>query len=459
MSQRPIVVLGGGVSGLGAAWRLASRGVPVIVLERDPEVGGLSKSRRENGCGLDVGPHSFFSEEGDIVATVLELFDPPLEPSPRKVKFYYQGRYLDYPLSARSVLLQMGPWTGLRCALSYLAGRFTRRPRPVDGKDESVEQWAVASFGRHLYRTFFKPYTEQFWKVPCRELSSRSIPTHTRMSFANTLRILLHRKTEKIDASLIEREMLPTYYPPTGFGEIPERIAAAVSAAGGTVLTASRAVAIETGDPGGPRVVYERDGRTETVEAASVISTIPLNDCVRALRPAPPPDVLESARRLDYRPLVILGMVTSKPDILEASYIYVMNRPFNRISEMNKFSPGTSPPGKNILVVEIPCLADSIVWKASAEHLYEMCSASLAEDGFIEPGEVEDLILIKSPAAYPIYRLDYAAHLGRLLEHVAARPSLSTLGRSGEFMYMDIDKCLSRAFAFADRLLAEGTAP
>jgi len=80
-------------------------------------------------------------------------------------------------------------------------------------EEETVEDWAIASFGEHLYRTFFKPYTEQFWKIPCSELSSRTIPTHTRMSFINTLRLLLLKPIGKTDSSLIEREILPTYYP------------------------------------------------------------------------------------------------------------------------------------------------------------------------------------------------------------------------------------------------------
>ncbi len=62
-----VVVLGGGVSGLGLAWRLASRGVSVDVLEADSIVGGLAKTVDEDGYRIDMGPHSFFSEEDWII--------------------------------------------------------------------------------------------------------------------------------------------------------------------------------------------------------------------------------------------------------------------------------------------------------------------------------------------------------------------------------------------------------
>ena len=42
MDQRPIVIIGGGFSGLAAAYDLARRGFAVEVLEADREVGGLA---------------------------------------------------------------------------------------------------------------------------------------------------------------------------------------------------------------------------------------------------------------------------------------------------------------------------------------------------------------------------------------------------------------------------------
>jgi len=71
------------------------------------------------------------------------------------------------------------------------------------------------------------------------------------------------------------------------------------------------------------------------------------------------------AEKLDYRSLIALGMVMEKQNILKCSYIYVLDRPYNRISEMNEFSPTTSPEGENILMVEMPCLRNSVLWSAS----------------------------------------------------------------------------------------------
>ena len=100
----PVIILGGGVSGLSAAWKLAARGIPVTVLEASSRVGGLASTVRQNGYALDFGPHSFFAEDDSVLHTVLGLFSNPLMPMQRNVKFYYRGKYLDYPFSAISIL-------------------------------------------------------------------------------------------------------------------------------------------------------------------------------------------------------------------------------------------------------------------------------------------------------------------------------------------------------------------
>ena len=238
-----IIILGAGVTGLSLSWRLGLLGVKTTVLESSKTIGGLAGMLREDGYCMDFGPHSFFSEDTEILDTVLKLFDNTLKPRPRRVKFYYQGKFLDYPLTPYGILFQMGFWPGVRAALSFIKSKIKPRARvPIEA--ETVEDWAIGSFGEHLFRTFFKPYTEQFWKVPCTELSSRSIPTHTRMSFINTCRLLLQQRQAKIDPSLIEREMLPTYYPDSGFGEIPEQITNAVRDAGGQIYLECRAVGV-----------------------------------------------------------------------------------------------------------------------------------------------------------------------------------------------------------------------
>lgn len=448
-----MIVLGAGVSGVSLAWRLAQQGISVCVLEADPVVGGLAKTHREGGYAIDVGAHSFFSDDPEILRVVFGLLGAPLAEQRRRVKLLYQGRYLDYPLTTQAVLWQMGLANGVASLAGFLAAKAFYRLPPVEHPDDwSVEEWAIANFGWHLYRTFFQPYTEQFWKIPCAQLSARTIPTHTQMSFLHACRLLLRRAVSGRNMSLAERETLPMYYPPGGFGAIPEAIAAAAVAAGATVRVDSPAERVELLGAGRVRVHHASPAGSAYVDGRHVVSTIPLDKLIPMLVPAAPGDVLASAARLEYRALRALGMVTDRQNILGCNYVYVLNHPYKRILDMNSFSPQSSPPGRNILTVDIPCVLGSAGWEVSKEELFDMCIGSLSADGFLDPGDVLDLVQVRSPAAYPVYRKGYRGELARVRAHLAAHDELSTLGRCGEFRYQDIDGCMQGAFRMAGEL-------
>ena len=263
-------------------------------------------------------------------------------------------------MTATSVLLQMGLISGLRSGISFLKSKIAfGKSGGVNTEEETVEEWAKANFGNYLYESFFKPYTEQFWKVPCHELSSRSIPSHTRMSFFKTLKMLLLSKLSEKNLSQVEREKLPTYYPERGFGEITERVADAVRKAGGRIHLESPAIEIDTVSDDGVTIYYEERGERREIHGTHLVSTIPLHLFVKMMRPEPSAEVLESTDRLDYRSLVALGIITERQDILDCGYIYLLDRPYNRISEMNNFGEDTSPEGENILCLEI-CLSPAV---------------------------------------------------------------------------------------------------
>lgn len=460
--KKNVIVLGSGISGLSAAWRLSDNGIEVDIFESSLSVGGLAGTLREGRYFMDIGPHSFFSEDEQIVNTVHRLFENKLQPRMRKVKLYYKGKYINYPLTTQGVFFQMGFSSGILAVSSFLKSRLTPYKNILVSKTgETVQDWAITNFGEYLYQTFFKPYTEQFWKIPCSELSSSAIPKHTRMNFMNTLKLLLCKKFSKQKESLIGRDTLPTYYPDNGFAEIAEKIAGLIKKNHGRIHLGCEVTDITELPNGKMRIFYHCNGEQKKMDGDYIISTIPLPLLVEMLNPSAPSEVIASANKLEYRSLVVLGMLLERQKILNCECLYLLNRPFNRIFEMSEFSSHASLSGESIIAVEIPCLRDSAIWAATKEELFDMCSASIYEDGFINNGDdVKKLFLVKAPYAYPIYRKDYAAHLKRITDYLKKYKSLATLGRCGEFMYMDIDECMKRAFNFVNSyFLTFGNSP
>ncbi|MSR76716.1 MAG: hypothetical protein EXS63_00600 [Candidatus Omnitrophica bacterium] len=440
--KRSVIIFGAGVSGLTLGWKLAKQNYQVRILEASSQVGGLAGTIRQKGYCLDFGPHSFFTDDEEISKIFHHLFPSPLPPLSRRVRFRYQGKYLDYPLTAQSVLFQMGLHQGLKALGSFLITRFAPSKEPPL-HEQSVKDWAVRHFGRHLYETFFKPYTEQFWKIPAEDLSAQSIPTSTRTGFFKALHLMLQKNSPGKNPSLMERETLPTFYPSTGYGELPERILAEFLRAGGKLVLDSKVTGLEH--------LPSNEFRIETVEnqtitnylADIVVSTIPLPVLIQTLEPAVSPEVRDAANRLKYRPLIVLGLMTSKQKVLrDWMYVYFLDRSYNRIFETSQFSSSACPPGKNLLALEIPCSFQDPLYCATAEDLLEKVLPDLHRDGLLERGDIEGMMLVKSKYAYPIYHLEYRKHLALVHQYLSSIPNLHILGRTGEFRYMDADRCM-----------------
>src|SRR5436309_15369518 len=69
----PIAIIGGGISGLSAAYYLAKRGVPSAVIEKRPRLGGVIQTERIDGCLVEGGPDSFLSAKPWAMDLIREL--------------------------------------------------------------------------------------------------------------------------------------------------------------------------------------------------------------------------------------------------------------------------------------------------------------------------------------------------------------------------------------------------
>src|ERR1700704_6092449 len=74
MSSVPIfLVIGGGISGLSAAYDLTRAGADCTILEKQPRAGGVIETRVTDGCILECGPDSFLSAKPAALALIKEL--------------------------------------------------------------------------------------------------------------------------------------------------------------------------------------------------------------------------------------------------------------------------------------------------------------------------------------------------------------------------------------------------
>lgn len=457
--MKKIIIIGAGVSGLSAAWELSNLGYKTTIIESDKQIGGLAKSVVMEDYILDIGPHSFFTEDKEVYDRVISLFkgeESAMPYSKRRVKMYFRGKYVDYPLSVKSVLFQMGivsPFLSTFSFLkSYIKDLISRKNKSPDRK-LTVEEWAIENFGKYLFLNFFKPYTEQFWKIKTSELSHRVIPSSKKMDFAKTLKHLLIKKYLEIsrrepgNLSLVERESLPSYYPKKGFGDIPVRIGKEILKKNNEIFTNCTVEKIFFEDES----IKIKTNKNVFI-GDHVISTIPLNQVIKKISPEPAEPVLTSSQKLDYLSLILVYIITKKRNVLNCQYCYYINKPYNRISEMNFFSEETSPKDENLLAVEISCHYKDSTWQLTDEKLFNLCIESMKNDKILDPSEVINFKVLKFPSVYPIYRKDYDKNLDTVKSYFSNTKNFSSIGRQGQFFYGDIDQMIRVGFDTARKI-------
>ena len=87
---------------------------------------------------------------------------------PRRSRIYYLRKFFDYPITlTANTLKNLGVIRMARVGTSYMISRV-HQIKP----EKSLEDFLINRFGRELYLTFFKSYTEKVWGTPCHEISA-----------------------------------------------------------------------------------------------------------------------------------------------------------------------------------------------------------------------------------------------------------------------------------------------
>src|SRR3954471_15319825 len=161
------VIAGGGPAGLTGAYELTKHGHSCVVLEADPQlVGGISRTDQYKGYRFDIGGHRFSAKGEEVTRLWREILGDELIERDRLSRIYYSRKFFYYPLKPFDALSKLGVLRATRMVLSYVKARI----RPIK-PERSYEDWLVNRFGRLLFETFFKTYTEKLWGMSTDSIS------------------------------------------------------------------------------------------------------------------------------------------------------------------------------------------------------------------------------------------------------------------------------------------------
>jgi oxygen-dependent protoporphyrinogen oxidase len=179
----PTVIIGAGISGLSAAYRLARHGLPSIVLDPRPRPGGVIETVRVNDFTIEGGPDSFLAAKPDALALIRELgLESDVIASndyQRKTYIRKRGRMVEMP----DGLMMVVPTKILPMARSPLLGwstklrmglEFFRRPGPKQ-PDRSIADFIEDHYGIETVDYLAEPLLSGVYGGDPRNLSVRSV--------------------------------------------------------------------------------------------------------------------------------------------------------------------------------------------------------------------------------------------------------------------------------------------
>ncbi len=178
-----VVVIGGGIAGLSAAYYLAKGGLASTIVESRPRLGGVIETLSVEGCTIEAGPDSFLAIKPAAFDLLRELgLEEQVIGSNdhlRKTFVRKRGRLIALP----DGLMMMVPTRILPLLTTRLVGwptklrmglELLRAPKPA-AADQSVAQFVEEHYGVEAVEYLVEPLLSGVYGGDPRELSVTSV--------------------------------------------------------------------------------------------------------------------------------------------------------------------------------------------------------------------------------------------------------------------------------------------
>jgi protoporphyrinogen oxidase len=486
--MRTAVIIGAGPAGLTAAYELLQHtDIIPIVLEASADTGGLSKTVNYKGNRMDIGGHRFFSKSKTVMDWWQHILPIEADGSPLTITYHNQtatiqtnaaaatntddvllvrsrlsrifflGKFFGYPLSLNSSTIKnLGLVRIVRIGFSYMRAKFF----PIKN-EATLEDFFINRFGKELYLTFFKDYTEKVWGVPTHNISAAWGAQRIKsLSLLKTIRHAIFKKKKKeqdinqqgTETSLIEKFLYPKFGP----GHLWETVAKHIIQKGGQIIYNQQVKSIINTTDAIETITAQHTitNVSTTYKAHYFISTMPVKDLVAALTTAAPAEVLAVSNNLVYRDFITVGLllknlIIKNPDgsPVKDNWIYIQEKTvkLGRLQIFNNWSPAMVADSNTVwLGLEYFCNEGDELWNKTDAEMLVFARQELAAIHIIHEADVLDGTVIRMPKTYPSYIGAYE-QFDTIRNYIDGYHNLFLIGRNGMHKYNNQDHSMLTA--------------
>ena len=427
-------ILGSGPAGLATGLELIKNGInDIIIIDKNDIVGGLARTVLFNETRFDVGPHRFFTKNKEINRLWHNTLGKDFIEVNRLTRIMYNKKLFNYPISAFDALSKLGLSNSTHALLSYL-NTFLKSKNNIT----TFEDWISANFGKKLYETFFKTYTEKVWGIPCNEIGKEF--AEQRIKGLNILEVIKNTfyKSNK-PKTLIDK----FNYPILGAGQMYEAWADKITSSGGNIILGSEVVNINQKDDLIESIeIISKDKKKLIINASQFFSSIPITHFFKLLNPQPKKRISIANSNLYYREHITVNLVISQTGIFPDQWMYIHEPSVKmaRIANYNNFSETMIPNKRTTAIsVEYFTFQNDKIWSMKNDDLVNLAINELVDTKIIDKLSIIEGSVIRETESYPTYYLGYKEHYNILKDEIDKFKNLATIGRGGMYKYNNQD--------------------
>ncbi|GGO70697.1 protoporphyrinogen oxidase [Nonomuraea cavernae] len=452
-----VVVVGGGISGLAAAWHLRQAGgdrIRITVLEGAPRVGGKLLASPVAGVSVDVGAEAMLARrpEGKELAKAAGLGDDLMSPGSAGSAILSRGALR--PMPRRQVM-------GVPADLAELAKSGILSPGgllrvPMDQilpptlvrTDVSVAAYIRARMGGEVLDRLVEPLLGGVYAGRADKLSLEATMPQVAAA-ARSERSLLSAARRMAEES--PRDAGPVFTTlRDGMGSLPEAVAKAAEADVRTGVTVRELCRTEQGW----RLVTGPVPKPEVIDADAVIVAVPAPAAARLLGAEVPGAATELAK-IEYASMAVVTL---------AYPVAAFPEPPARTGYLVPPVEGRPVKAVTFSSVKWPHLAGDLVLlrcsigRVGEEHLLQRDDAELVSLGTAEMAGVMgvrglpvDTRVTRWGGGLPQYNVGHLDRVARVRSAVAVQPGLAVCGAAYEGL--GIPACVATARTAAGRIL------
>jgi protoporphyrinogen oxidase len=502
------VIIGAGPAGLTAAYELLkkAKNIKPVIYEASNYFGGIAKTVNYKGNRMDMGGHRFFSKSDRVMQWWLNIL--PLQaatsekkqtvninyqnktksiavstagPDPEKTdkvmlirrrlsRIFFLRKFFDYPVALNwNTISNLGLVRMFKIVFSYLKVKVLPKK-----EEKSLEDFFINRFGKELYLTFFKDYTEKVWGVPCVEIAPEW--GAQRIKGLSISKALLHfikqifSSKSSIEQKNIETSLIQQFlYPKLGPGQMWEEVAKIVKEQGAKVYLNNKVVGLKLANNKITEVKIKNiiTGEIKIQTGDYFFSTMPVKELIESLEPPAPAEILTLAKGLMYRDFITVGLLLKKLKIqnetnIKASYsivpdnwIYIQEPDvkIGRLQIFNNWSPYlVKDPNTVWIGLEYFCNEGDELWNKTDLEFIRFAIDELTKIGIIEKENVLDSTIVRVKKAYPAYFGTYDK-FDVIKKFTDAIENLFLIGRNGMHKYNNQDHSMLTAMVAVENII------